>query len=97
MQSKLEKHASEACALVVKRANEDAETYAGTGFKRGIIGGAVVGAGKPFYDWARKGIRPSIASPIKGSIATAALWGIAGGLGGGFIKRKQNYDNNLYY
>lgn len=99
MQNSLEKHASDAYALLIKRANEDAETYAGEGFKRGILGGAAAGAGLPLYNWAAKGMKPAIKATAGRSIATAGLWGIVGGLGGGAIKRKAqpDYSYQGYY
>ena len=95
MQNNFEKYASEAYSLLlVKSAEEQASTYAGVGFKHGLIGGAAAGAGKPLYDWFVRGAKPKLTTPIKGSLATAALWGIGGGLAGGLIKRKNEVGSS---
>jgi hypothetical protein len=107
VQSKLDKYASEACSLVLKKqAEEEAQTYAGSGFKNGIIGGATLGVAYPLYNWAARGVKPGlprskgsvVGALIKGSLSTSLLGGVVGGLGGGMVKRKaQPTQEQSYY
>lgn len=95
-QNNLEKYAAEAYSLLTKVADE-AGTYAGEYGKAGLTAGAVVGAGKHLYDYAAYGKKPTVKGVGKGALATAALWGVLGGLGGGLKKRRvepsYEYDN----
>ena len=93
----VEKYAGEAYTLLTKKANEEPSTYAGDGFKAGLVGGAMAKTLQHGYNAYVNKVVPTPRAGLKSLVASGVMWGALGGLGGGMMKRRTNSQEVTTY